>query len=43
MLSSAAAVDKSEFFKTIAYASPLLEIKNGTGEFHIPRDAEMGG
>ncbi len=48
MLSSAAtvdkaAVDKSEFFKTIAYASPIQEIENGLAEFVFPKTLEWEG
>ena len=43
MLSSSAAVDKSEFFKTIAYASPLLKIENGVASFTFPETLEWEG
>jgi uncharacterized protein YfaS (alpha-2-macroglobulin family) len=43
MLSSAAAVDKSEFFKTVAYASPLLSIENGMANFTFPETLEWEG
>ncbi len=43
MLSAAAAADKSEFFKTVTYASPLLDIQNGQAEFTFPPTIEWEG
>ena len=43
MLSVAASVDKSEFFKTVTFASPLLNIKDGTTEFTFPATMEWEG
>ena len=43
MLSSSAAVDKSEFFKTVSYASPLLNIENGMASFTFPETLEWEG
>ena len=43
MLSAAAAADKSEFFKTVTYASPLLDIQNGQAEFTFPATIEWEG
>ena len=41
-IAASVAVDKSEFFKTYAEASPLLEIKNGQISYEFPR-ADMEG
>jgi uncharacterized protein YfaS (alpha-2-macroglobulin family) len=43
MLSAAASVDKSEFFKTVTLASPLLDIQDGTAEFTFPATMEWEG
>ena len=43
MMSAAASVDKSEFFKTITLASPMLEINNGTAQFTFPATMEWEG
>lgn len=41
--SSPANADKSEFFKTVSYASPILEITNGLAEFTFPKTLEWEG
>ena len=43
MLSAAAAAAKSEFFKTVTYASPILDINNGSTEFVFPQTSEWEG
>ena len=41
--SSTAPTDKSEFFKTISYASPILDIANGLADFTFPKTLEWEG
>lgn len=43
ILSSVVSVEKSDFFKTVADASPILEIENGFGEFTFPETLEWEG
>ena len=43
MLSAAASVDKSEFFKTVTLASPLLDIQDGKAQFTFPATMEWEG
>ena len=43
MLSQATLTEKSDFFKTVTYASPIIKIENGKAEYTFPKTIEWEG